>query len=81
MTFGARAARAAADVVRRRIGDHVPAAAIVLGSGLGALADEIAAVATIPYADVPGFPDATVAGHAGALIAGTLTGRFVLALS
>ena len=81
MTFGARAARAAADVVRRRIGDHVPAAAIVLGSGLGALADEIAAVATIPYADVPGFPDATVAGHAGALIAGMLNGRFVLALS
>jgi len=81
MSIGEREARAAADVVRRRIGDHVPAAAIVLGSGLGGLADEITAVAKIPYADVPGFPAATVAGHAGALIAGTLGGKFVLALA
>jgi len=81
MSFGQREARAAADVVRRRIGDNVPAAAIVLGSGLGGLADEISAVAKIPYGDVPGFPAATVAGHAGALIAGTLAGRFVLAFA
>jgi purine-nucleoside phosphorylase len=81
MSFGQREARAAADVVRRRIGDNVPAVAIVLGSGLGGLADEISAVAKIPYGDVPGFPAATVAGHAGALIAGTLAGRFVLAFA
>jgi len=81
MRFGEREARAAADVVRRRIGDSIPAAAIVLGSGLGGLADEIDSVAKIPYGEVPGFPDATVAGHAGALIAGTLGGRFVLALA
>jgi purine-nucleoside phosphorylase len=80
-TYGAREARAAADVVRRRIGDNVPVAAIVLGSGLGGLADEIEAVAKIPYGDVPGFPSATVPGHAGSLIAGTLGGRFVLALA
>lgn len=81
MSFGAREARTAADVVRRRIGDNVPVAAIVLGSGLGGLADEIEAVAKIPYGDVPGFPAATVAGHAGTLIAGTLAGQFVLALA
>jgi len=81
MNFGEREARAAADVIRPRIGDRAPATAIVLGSGLGGLADEIAAVAKIPYADVPGFPAATVAGHAGALIAGTLSGKFVLALA
>jgi purine-nucleoside phosphorylase len=81
MSYGAREARAAADVVRRRIGDQVPVAAIVLGSGLGGLADAIAADAKIPYCDVPGFPAATVAGHAGALIAGTLEGRSVLAFA
>jgi purine-nucleoside phosphorylase len=81
MSFGARDASAAADVVRRRIGDNVPAAGIVLGSGLGGLADEISAAATIPYGEVPGFPAATVAGHPGALIAGTLAGRFVLAFA
>lgn len=81
MSFGHREARAAADVIRRRIGSDTPVAAIVLGSGLGGLADEITAVAKIPYGDVPGFPAATVAGHAGTLIAGTLEGRFVLALA
>jgi purine-nucleoside phosphorylase len=81
MSFGEREAHAAADVVRRRIGKSVPIAAIVLGSGLGGLADDIDVVARIPYGEVPGFPTATVAGHAGALIAGTLSDRFVLALA
>jgi purine-nucleoside phosphorylase len=81
MSFGAREASAAADVVRRRIGGQTPDVAIILGSGLGGLADEITPVATIPYGDVPGFPVATVAGHAGALIAGTLDGKFVLAFA
>lgn len=79
--FGAESARAAADVIRRRIGDATPAAAIVLGSGLGGLADDIDVVARIPYAEIPGFPAATVVGHAGALIAGRLAGRFVIALA
>jgi purine-nucleoside phosphorylase len=81
MSFGEREANAAADVVRRRIGNSAPVAAIVLGSGLGGLADDIDVVARIAYGEVPGFPAATVAGHAGALIAGTLGGRFVLALA
>lgn len=79
--FGAAEAKAAADVVRPRLGGTTPAAAIVLGSGLGGLADDITAVARIKYRDIPGFPKATVAGHAGELIAGTLGGKFVVALS
>lgn len=79
--FGAGAARVAADAIRNRIGGRKPVAAIVLGSGLGALADEIDAVARVPYREVPGFPTATVVGHAGEIIAGTLEGKFVLALA
>ena len=79
--FGAEAARIAADSIRDRIGGRAPDAAIVLGSGLGSLANEIDAVARIPYRNVPGFPAATVAGHAGEIIAGTLEEKFVLALA
>jgi len=79
--FGAEGARAAAEAIRGRLGGRAPVAAIVLGSGLGALADEIDAVARVPYREVPGFPAATVAGHAGEIIAGTLEEKFVLALA
>jgi purine-nucleoside phosphorylase len=79
--YGTVAARAAADAIRKHIRGNEPSAAIVLGSGLGALADQIDAVARIPFRDVPGFPTATIAGHAGALIAGTLAGKFVIALA
>jgi len=79
--YGADAAQIAADAVRPWLGGQTPVAAIVLGSGLGSLANEIDAVARIPFRDVPGFPSATVVGHAGALIAGTLEGKFVLALA
>lgn len=81
MTYGANAAKRAADALRTTIGDRRPAAAIVLGSGLGGLADRIENPARVPYAQVPGFPASTVAGHAGAVIAGTLAGRFVVALA
>ncbi len=57
-----------------------PDLAIILGSGLGALAGEIRAEATIPYAEIPGFPRATVEGHAGNLIAGRLEGKAVVAM-
>jgi purine-nucleoside phosphorylase len=79
--YGAHAAQIAADAIRGRLDGRTPVAAIVLGSGLGSLADEIDAVARVPYREVPGFPSATVAGHAGEIIAGTLAGRFVLALA
>jgi purine-nucleoside phosphorylase len=79
--FGASDAQHAADAIRSRLPREPLAAAIVLGSGLGSLADEIEHPVTIPYREIPGFPSATVAGHAGALIAGQLDGRLVLALA
>jgi purine-nucleoside phosphorylase len=50
----------------------VPDVAVILGTGLGALADELKADVTIPYADIPGFPRPTVETHAGRLLFGTL---------
>ncbi|MDR5695437.1 MAG: purine-nucleoside phosphorylase [Armatimonadota bacterium] len=57
-----------------------PCIAIILGSGLGGLAGEIAREVTIPYAEIPHFPQATVEGHAGNLILGTLEGKPVVAM-
>lgn len=79
--YGAEAARRAAATIRDCIGGEPPAIALVLGSGLGGLADEIEHPRRVPYRDVPGFPPATVVGHAGVLVAGTLAHRRVLALS
>jgi purine-nucleoside phosphorylase len=70
---------AAADVVRRRSG-VVPQAAVILGTGLGALAARIEAATVIPYADIPGFPRPTVETHAGRLVCGELSGRQVVAM-
>lgn len=53
---------------------------IVLGTGLGALASEIAAEATIPYAEIPHFPRSTVESHKGQLACGTLAGKTVVAM-
>lgn len=78
---GAEAARLAAAAVRERIGVQQPVVAIVLGSGLGALADRIEHARRVPYAEVPGFHAPSVAGHRGELISGSLAGREVLALS
>lgn len=79
--FGATQARRAADVIRPRLPEERVVAAIILGSGLGALADQIERPVRIPFGEIQGFPTATVAGHAGALIAGRLEGRPVLALA
>lgn len=51
--------------------DFVPDVALILGSGLGALADEIDAVATVDYHDIEGFPVSTVKGHQGRFVFGT----------
>jgi len=50
--------------------DFVPDVALILGSGLGALADEIEAVATVDYHDIEGFPVSTVVGHKGRFVFG-----------
>jgi purine-nucleoside phosphorylase len=52
--------------------DVTPRAGIILGSGLGGLADEIAVEATIDYADIPHFPKTTAIGHCGQLVCGRL---------
>ncbi len=74
-------ASAAAGFLRRRLADRRPSVALVLGSGLGALADEVEDAVRVPFADVPGFPAATVVGHRGAVVAGCLAGRDVLAFA
>jgi purine-nucleoside phosphorylase len=79
--FGTTAARQSARVIRDRIGTQAVEAAIILGSGLGRLTDRIADRVIMPYADIPGFPPPTVVGHSGAVVAGRLGGRRVVALS
>jgi len=79
--YGANAAARAADAIRERIGSSAPVLGIILGSGLGGLAHRIVDSVSVPFADVPGFPSATVVGHAGRLIAGSLAGRRVIALA
>ena len=62
----------ATEAVRARLGGRTPKVAIVLGSGLGGLADQVEAPVRIGYADIPGFHVPTVQGHKGELVAGKL---------
>ncbi len=73
--------RRAVEVIRDRLSARRPTVAIVLGSGLGALADRIADPRRIPYADIPGFHAPTVQGHKGELVIGTLGGKTVIGQS
>ncbi len=70
----AERAREAADAIRRRAA-RTPEVALILGSGLGALADAVIADAVIPYAEIPQFPRPAVEGHAGRLLIGRLDTR------
>jgi purine-nucleoside phosphorylase len=81
MTHGRADAQRAADAVRERLGVRAPVAAIVLGSGLGALADRVTNAKRVPYAEIPGFHAPKVEGHRGELICGTLGGREVLLMA
>lgn len=69
-----------AEFIRSRI-KETPDFAIVLGSGLGKLQDEVEALYTLEYTEIPNFPQTTVAGHGGKLIFGTLEGKKVLMMS
>jgi purine-nucleoside phosphorylase len=73
------AVEAASAVVRERF-DRSLDVAIILGTGLGGLAREIAVDVAIDYADLPGFPASTVETHAGRLLCGTLGRRTVVAM-
>jgi purine-nucleoside phosphorylase len=60
--------------------DLVPDVGIVLGSGLGGLADDLEDPVAIPFGDLPGWPEATAPGHVGRLLLGRLGGRTVVML-
>jgi purine-nucleoside phosphorylase len=70
---------AAVSRIRER-SDFEPRVGIVLGSGLGALVDELDDRVEIPYAEIPGWPVSTAAGHAGVLVLGTLAGVPIAAM-
>jgi len=78
--YSAQAASQAAAAIRNRT-DAQATIAVILGSGLGGLGRKIGEAVRIPFVDIPGFPEATVVGHEGAVIVGTLGGREILALS
>lgn len=70
----------AADYVKSQLGDLRPKVGIVLGSGLGKLAESIGNPITIPYRTIPGFPVSTAIGHKGNFIVGELGGKTVIAM-
>ena len=70
----------ASDYVKGRLASRQPLVGIVLGSGLGKLADHIEDPLVIPYRDIPGFPVSTAIGHKGNFIVGTLSGKTVIAM-
>ena len=69
----------AADYLRSKL-VCTPEALIVLGSGLGSLAEELQNPVKIPYSDIPHFKISTAPGHVGQLVAGWLSGRYVLCM-
>ena len=68
------------DVMTSRMNGLKPELGIVLGSGLGSLADEIRNPLVIPYRELPGFPVSTATGHKGNFIIGELGGKTVIAM-
>lgn len=70
----------AAEYLKDRLGGFEPEVGIILGSGLGKLADRIENAVTVPYRDVPGMPAPTALGHKGNFIAGMLGGKRVIAM-
>ncbi len=64
----------AAVYLRGKLGALVPRLGIVLGSGLGAVADAVEGAVAVPYAEIPHFPQSTVEGHSGRIVAGSLGG-------
>ena len=79
--YSTDAAIKAAKAIRKRAPAQEPKVAIILGSGLGGLSKSIGDAVRIPFGDIPGFPEVTVAGHEGAVILGSLGGREIVALS
>ena len=70
---------AAAAAVRERI-THQPRIGLILGSGLGGLAESVESPEIVPYGDLPNWPVSTVIGHSGRLVIGRLEGQPVLVM-
>ena len=70
----------AADFIKEQLGGRTPVIGIVLGSGLGKLAEKIENPLVIPYRTIPGFPVSTAIGHKGNFVFGELGGKFVVAM-
>jgi len=70
----------AAAFLRERLGSRAPSIGIVLGSGLGAVADAVLDPILVPYAEIPHFPQSTVEGHSGRIVSGLLGGVPVLVM-
>ncbi|MFP7169463.1 purine-nucleoside phosphorylase [Terribacillus halophilus] len=75
----AEAIKQAADYIKGKLTAE-PKIGLILGSGLGVLADEITETTIVPYGDIPGFPISTVSGHKGQLVIGMLEGQQVIAM-
>ena len=73
MTYFDQVAEGAA-LLRGRLGGLAPRIGIVLGSGLGAVADAVKSPVIVPYGEIPHFPQSTVEGHSGRIVAGLLGG-------
>lgn len=71
---------AAIDIIRKRLPEAAPRVGLILGSGLGGMADVIDGAVAFPYADLPGFPRPSVEGHSGQLVLGTIEGLPVACL-
>jgi len=70
-----------AKYIKEKIGNLNPKIAIVLGSGLGVISDDIENKVVIKYSDIPNFPVSTVEGHAGELIIGKINGKDIIAMN
>lgn len=79
--YGFAAAKKSAAVVREQLRVESPHLALILGSGLSGIADDLTGARSLRFSEIPGFTAASVVGHAGMLMAGSLEGRAVLALA
>jgi len=70
-----------ADYIKSKMNGKNPKIAVVLGSGLGVISEEIENKVVINYKDIPNFPVSTVEGHAGELIIGTISGKEIIAMN
>ncbi len=79
MTYYDQVAEAAA-ILKAKLRSRAPLVGIVLGSGLGAVADAVADPVVVPYGEIPHFPQSTVEGHSGCIVAGLLGSAQVIVM-